>query len=325
MRTLKAAVLGVALAAFMALPVSASNFSPSQMPAPGTLNYVEGQASIGGESLSSKSVGSAELQPGQTLSSGQGKAEILLTPGVFLRVGSDSAVKMISPSLTNTEIEVQRGEALIEVDQIFKQNNLRVLEDGATTQLQKRGLYDFNADQQVVRVLDGQALLQAGDQNIKIKGDHEVTLNAPELKSRKFDKKTFEADDPLYAWSSLRSQYVAEANAQQAPTYILNGGGGPWWWGPGWYWNPAFGFYTFIPGSGMLYSPFGWGFYSPYWAPVYYGPWAYGPHVVGRPWGPPRGAGVGPHGWGPPAARGFGGERAVGGFGGAHAGGPGRG
>jgi len=38
-----------------------------------------------------------------------GKAEILLTPGAFLRVGGDSAVKMISPGLTNTQVEVQRG------------------------------------------------------------------------------------------------------------------------------------------------------------------------------------------------------------------------
>ena len=65
---------------------------------PGTLNYVEGQASIGSESLDSKSVGSAELKPGELLTTEQGKAEVLLTPGVFLRVGSNSSVRMISPS-----------------------------------------------------------------------------------------------------------------------------------------------------------------------------------------------------------------------------------
>lgn len=40
------------------------------------------------------------------------------------------------------------------MDQLFKQNDLLVLEDG-TIQLQKRGVYDFNADQRAVRVLDG--------------------------------------------------------------------------------------------------------------------------------------------------------------------------
>src|SRR5256884_4670371 len=57
---------------------------------PGTLNYVEGKVSIGEETLDSKSIGSAEVKPGQSLTTGSGKAEVLLTPGVFLRVGDNS-------------------------------------------------------------------------------------------------------------------------------------------------------------------------------------------------------------------------------------------
>ena len=316
MKRLIISSLGIILAGLLALPAWAD--TANKTPAPGTLNYVEGQASIGAESLNSKSVGSAELQPGQTLTNRNGKAEILLTPGVFLRLGSNSSVKMISPSLTNTEVEVQRGEAQVEVDQIFKQNDLQVREDGATTRLQKVGLYDFNADQPAVRVLDGQALLQEGDTRIKIKGSHEVALNAPQLKSQKFDKKNFETSDALYRWSSLRSEYIAEANAEQAPTYILGGGYGPGWWGPGWYWDPAFSFYTFIPGDGVLYSPFGWGFYSPFWAPAYWAPGYYG-HVYPRgplhPWTHYQPAFHG--GFRPAPEGGFrGGELHTGGFGG---------
>jgi hypothetical protein len=55
---------------------------------PGTVNYVEGQASIDSHALNSKSIGSAELQPGQLLTTKKGKVEILLTPGVFLRVSN---------------------------------------------------------------------------------------------------------------------------------------------------------------------------------------------------------------------------------------------
>jgi len=319
MRGLKVtALVAIFLAGLLTLPARGDVLSPAKSPMPGTLNYVEGQASIGSESLTSKSVGSAELEPGQTLSSQNGKVEILLTPGVFLRVGSNSSVKMISPSLANTEVEVGRGEAQIEVDQIFKENRLLVREDGATTQLQKRGFYDFDADQNVVRVLQGQAILRDGDRQIKIKGGHEVALNAPELKAQKFDKKDLEASD-LYRWSSLRSEYVAEANLQQAPTYIVGNGFGPGWWGPGWYWDPYFSFYTFIPGDGMLYSPFGWGFYSPFWAPAYWGAGYYG-RVYPT---------VGPH-WRPAGRAGFGASRQggfrgggfhSGGFGGGHFGG----
>ena len=50
---------------------------------PGTLNYIEGQASIEGHPLSSQSVGNTTLQAGQVLATANGKAEILLTPGIF--------------------------------------------------------------------------------------------------------------------------------------------------------------------------------------------------------------------------------------------------
>jgi len=237
---------------------------------------------------------------------------------------------MISPSLTNTQVEIQRGEAQVEVGQIFKQNDLQVLEDGGRIQLQKRGIYDFNADQRTVRVLDAQAWLQEGDARIKIKGGHEVALNDPNLKSRKFDKDSFEASNDLYCWGSLRSAYLAGANVDQARTYIVNGRYGPGWWGAGWYWDPWFGAYTFIPADGILYSPFGWGFYSPLWvyrAPGFYyghfyrhfGPgyriWGYGPQFgPGLHGGRPYGSGFR---GGPPAVPqgGFhGGETHAGGF-----------
>ena len=70
---------------------------------PGTVNYVEGAAFIEGKQLNEKSVGTADLDIGEVLSTAAGKAEILLTPGVFLRVDENSAVKMISPDITPTQ------------------------------------------------------------------------------------------------------------------------------------------------------------------------------------------------------------------------------
>jgi hypothetical protein len=52
------------------------------------------------------------------------------------------------------------------------------------------------------------------------------------IKPQKFDKKVLEAED-LYRWTSLRSGYLAEANADAAPSYSFGGFG---WFGEGWYW-----------------------------------------------------------------------------------------
>ena len=70
----------------------------------------------------------------------------------------------------------------------------------------------------------------------------------------------------------MRSDYLAEANVNTARTYVVDGWYGPGWWGAGWYWSPWSAGFTFIPSAGFLYSPFGWGFYSPLWvyrAPLY--------------------------------------------------------
>ena len=268
MPRLKAILLSLAT---MCAPVAlAQNANPA---VPGTINYVEGLASINGRPLNQQSVGYAQLQPGQVLETANGRAELLLTPGVFLRVGDNSAVRMISPNLLNTQIELDRGRADVEVDEIHPRNDIQVSVGGANTRLLKGGLYAFDADKGTVRVFKGEAELLERNGNIqralKIKGDHQVGLaeNA-EVQSVSFNRN--EAEDALYNWSSLRSQYLAEANLTLASQYAGYGA-----MDPGWYWDAGFWGYTWLPGDGLWWSPFGWGFYSPryifYGGPVF--PW----------------------------------------------------
>jgi hypothetical protein len=294
-------ILSLFLAVMLSAPVLAADTNERAAAIPGTINYVEGQASIGNETLSSKSIGTVQLQTDQTLTTANGKAEVLLTPGVFLRVGSDSAVKMISPSITNTDLQLEKGQAMIEVAEIHPENDIRLSTNGATTTLLKTGLYAFDLGQSQLRVFDGEASVLEGEQRTRVKSGHDLSLNGGgKLKAEKFDKKEYE-DGDLYRWSSLRSAYLAEANVNAARLYVADGWGpwGPGWWGAGWYWDPWFDGFTFIPGDGIFYSPFGWGFYSPWWvyqAPFYgygagyrpyyhhfstdYHNWGPGPHYV---------------------------------------------
>jgi len=252
-------------------------------PQPGTVNYIEGQAAIGSQPLTEKSVGSAKLAAGQWLSTEDGRAEILLTPGIFLRVGDHSSLQMISPGLADTIVTLEKGRAMVEVAEIRPENNVRIGENGSSTQLLKAGLYDFDADRGLIRVFDGKAEVQAAARHINVKGGRQLALNAAgKLKAREFDKKAYM--DDFYRWASLRSSYLAEANVDAARTY---GGGAGWspasWYGDGWYWDAGFDAYTFIPGDGIFFDPFGWGFYSPWCAfgAPYYG-YGYG---YGRGWG----------------------------------------
>src|SRR5262249_7842150 len=141
-----------AILSLVALSIPAKAAMPAH---PGMINYVEGNASINGQPITAKDVGTAELNENQVLSTGAGKAEVLLTPGVFLRVGDNSVVRMISAHLTDTNVGLLRGEAMVEVGDVLKENHIGVLVNGATITLEKNGLYDFNIGLPNVRVYDG--------------------------------------------------------------------------------------------------------------------------------------------------------------------------
>jgi hypothetical protein len=189
---------------------------------------------------------------------------------------------MISPSLTNTEVRLTKGRAMLEVAELHKQNDIKITADGATTQVLKNGLYEFNADNGEVQVFDGKASVVDQDKTVGLKASHELNVESSKnaLKAQKFDKKN-DVDD-FYNWSALRSEYASEANVDVAR--FVPGG----YAAPGWFWDPWFSEYAFVPGNGIFYSPFGWGFYSPAWigyAPGFYGrPYGYyRPGFYGRP------------------------------------------
>ena len=262
-----------ATASFFLAALLSSPAWGSVPPQPGTINYIEGQAAINAQALSEQSVGSVKLAAGQSLSTEDGRVEILLTPGIFLRVGDHSSVQMVS----DTIVTLQKGRAMIEVADIRPENNVRLNENGSSTQLLKPGLYDFDADRSQIRVFDGKVIVQASGRLIGVTRGHELNLNASvssgKLKPSAFDGKKASSDD-FYRWASLRSSYLAEANVDAARTYAGGSGWSPSaWYGDGWYWDASFEAYTFIPGDGIFFDPFGWGFYSPWFAfeAPYYG------------------------------------------------------
>jgi len=108
-------------------------------PQPGTVNYIEGQAAVGAQTRTDKSRGSAILAAGQSLSTGNGRAEILLAPGIFLRVDHHSSVRMVSPGLADTVLTLEKGRAMVEVARIRPENNVRIGQNNSSTRLRKPG------------------------------------------------------------------------------------------------------------------------------------------------------------------------------------------
>jgi hypothetical protein len=255
---LKLTALGILAAACSFAQVGQN--TQNRVAQPGAVNYVEGNVTLDGRPITNSSVGTTAVDQGQILATAQGKAEMLLTPGIFLRLGDNSGVKMTSDSLTNTQAQLQNGRAMVEVDMIAPENRVTVVVNGYATQLMKKGIYRFDTNPASVAVYDGKAAVTVDDKKIELGKNHELMLtgNLAQLKPQKFDTKNA---GELYAWSKLRSQYMAQASVASAQMIYADN---PWWWyGTGWYWNPWFASWAFVPGAGYFYGPFGFGFFAP--------------------------------------------------------------
>ena len=139
-------IASVLLAAALSVPAwGADSPQPGKATAnparPGSLNYVEGQASSEGQSLGPEAIGKTELHAGQSLETEAGKAEVLLTPGVFFRLGDNSRATMISPTLIDTELRLDQGEATLEIAELHPENKIVIAEDGVKVRLINTGFY----------------------------------------------------------------------------------------------------------------------------------------------------------------------------------------
>jgi hypothetical protein len=235
------------------------------------VNHIEGQVLLDGKVVEPKFGEFPQINNEQTLSTEEGRVEVLLTPGAFLRMAEGSSFKMLSNKLSDTALEILSGSAMIEIDELLKDNAITLHFKGATVSLVKQGLYRFDADYSRLRIYDGEAEVTFSGHNLAARKGKQVVFGDTMVASN-FDTKV---TDPFSRWASRRAEYISVANVSAARNASTNGLLGYGTTGT-WAYNPWFGLYTFLPGIGYGYSPYGWGLYSPYTVGYAYVPYLYG-------------------------------------------------
>jgi hypothetical protein len=279
----------LAAAAIFVMTTATVSFAQSVTSAhSGTLHYFEGAVSIDGTPVESKVGKFSEVKEKSVLRTGEGRAEILLTPGVFLRVAENSAIRMLDNRLLSTRVEFLSGTAMIESDDpsmSVKDPAVTLLFKDYEIQPLKYGVLEITSNPAQLKVYKGQVQVVAADHRAVVKEGHLMPFSAA-LVTEKFDEK--QADD-LYLWTRDRSSYISAANMSSARTlstsgYSMNnlylGGSYPGLGfssalAGGWYLNPYLNMYTYMPFGGVAYSPFGYGFFSPGSIDAFYYPGSY--------------------------------------------------
>jgi hypothetical protein len=282
-----------ALTAIAAITVSVCSAQSVTSAHSGTLHYFDGDVSIDGATVQAQVGRFSEIKEQSVLRTGQGRAEVLLTPGVFLRVGENSAIRMLDNRLISTRVEIVSGNAIVESDDpqmSIKNTPVTLIYKDYEIHLLKHGLVEISSDPAQMKVYNGEAQVAAGDSRVTVGEGHLMPFSAA-LAAEKFNDKV---GDDLYLWARDRSQTISAANMSSARTigtgdcsgysFVTNCGTNGGGWNGGWYYNPYFNMYTFVPLAGTMWNPWGYGFFSPYSIFNYYTPTTYwGGGGVGRP------------------------------------------
>jgi hypothetical protein len=238
----------------------------------GVVNIAEGKVYLADHLLELQPTQFPDIKENTVLRTEEGRAEVLLTPGVFLRVWENSSFKMISNRLIDTRIELLSGSAVIEADDIAKDTALTVVYKDATITLSKVGLYRFDTEPAQMKVFaKGPAEVAVGGQTYSVSQGKMITLGGTLAVVEKFNA---EMTDSLDHWSRRRGEAVAQANVSAANRASNSVGVNPcssiYRTGPvfrqqlgNWGYNPYYGLITYIPCNGNIYSPYGYRLWSP--------------------------------------------------------------
>ncbi len=224
----------------------------------GLIHYVEGDVFIGDKAVEMKYSVFPNLKDDEVLRTSEGRAEVLLTPGMFLRLAENSSVRMVSSKLTDTKVQILTGVVLLETAELFPEYPITLMYKDKTVTFKKTGLIGIDADHGTLRVYSGEASVEKGGELMSVKQAKLVNLDDAVMLASKFDNKT---TDEFFRWAARRASYLSIANVASAKSLYDSGTRNMAF--SSWAWNPWYGMFTYMPYRGSYMSPFGYGFWSP--------------------------------------------------------------
>ena len=255
MKPVRLAGLCVAALSLAAVPVRGQSVISAKS---GLVQYVEGEVFLADQKIDPKFGNFPDVKEKAVLRTELGRSEVLLNPGVFLRLGENSSLRMITNRLIDTRVDVLTGTAVVEADEIAKDTSVTIVCKDAAVTLKKAGVYRFDLSPAALRVFTGDASVEFKGQTVAVAAGKMIAFEGETAGViAKFDK---EETDALDRWSRRRGEMVAMANISSAKG--LRDSGYSLYSGI-WQYNPYFGMMTYIPARGMLMSPYGYSFWSP--------------------------------------------------------------
>lgn len=248
----------------------------------GLVHFSDGSVFLDDQRLEQKAGKFGQMNNGSELRTEEGRAEVLLTPGTFLRVGANSSVRMLSNQLDDTRVELLRGSAVLDQGpDRLADTSVTVLYNLDEVHIKQPGRYRFDSQPPQVKVESGDAEVIADGKSVEAGAGFVVPFEGKLTARRLLSDSHLQSGDDLDNWSAARGASVAENNQDAAATSDLSGVI------DGWQNNPdavlqSLGIPPYIPGMSSMVPPPSYGAYgSGLYGSGSYGSGLYGSSLYG--------------------------------------------
>jgi hypothetical protein len=175
----------------------------------GTVHFFEGAAFLDDQPLERKAAIFPSIKEGSTLRTEKGRAEVLLTPGVVLRLDENSAFRLASSSLTDTQIEFLHGSAIIDSMNASEAAPVVMTYQNCRIRFPKPGIYRIDSDTGVLQAYTGQAKVETPDGKTPAIDTTKLFFFDLGTVTNKFGEPN---EDEFYDWARGRADSIAAEN-----------------------------------------------------------------------------------------------------------------
>src|SRR5579862_3295940 len=158
-------ILCLALAPLAGLPASAQSVISAHS---GLIHFTDGSVFLDDQRVEQKTGKFGQMNNGSELRTQDGRVEVLLTPGTFLRLGANSAIRMLSNNLDDTRVELLSGAAVLDQgSDTLANTSVTLLYNLDQVHILKAGRYRFDTEPPQVKVESGDAEVTANGKSVE--------------------------------------------------------------------------------------------------------------------------------------------------------------
>jgi len=191
----------------LTLPVQAQSVISTHS---GIVYFFEGSVYLGDQVLQPHPGKFSSVPPGAELRTAEGRVEVLLTPGVFVRIGARSAIRMVANELSDTRVELLAGSALVDSAEPNSGTSVTLIYKNWRVRFLEQGVYRIDTDPPRLSILQGKAEVSAGtDKGVTV----ERGMNLPFASVLVPQPSTDWPRDALSAWAEGRQQSISADDA----------------------------------------------------------------------------------------------------------------